>query len=370
MGRFDGYSLSVGTAASETDLSAGGLGFLQRLRGMLAPSWGPFTLEVAYEHTLQLRQRETLVDESSTFVASTPTWLPLQWTIADEEHGTWRHRFDRLALAVDGSNWEAAVGRQTISWATTLFFTPADPFAPFDPADPFREYRAGVDAARFRLYPSALSEADFVIRPVDTDEGTEVTAVARFQTAIGSTGLSVWTGVVYGDPALSAAVSSSVGALELRSEASLRTHPSGGAALRASIGIDRRFGLWGRDLYAVLEYQHEDFGAGSSDEYLEVLQSKPFQLGEMQTLGKDEVALQGAYQIHPLWSVDLLTLVNVRDPSGLVVPAASYSAATDVMLRGGIFFSFGDASFAIPAGLGSEYGVASNTAYLSLSWFF
>ena len=50
------------------------------------------------------------------------------------------------------ANADLIVGRQPVSWATTLFLTPADPFSPFDPADPFREYRGGVDAARLRVY--------------------------------------------------------------------------------------------------------------------------------------------------------------------------------------------------------------------------
>ena len=83
-----------------------------------------------------------------------------------------------------------------------------------------------------------------------------------------------------------------------------------------------------------------------------------------------EGALQGGYQIHPLWTLDLLTLVNLRDPSALVVPAASYSVSADVFLRGGVFISFGDSHFALPAWPASECVGVPDTGYLSLSWFF
>ena len=90
--------------------------------------------------------------------------LELQWTLEESEHVLWQHRFDRLNVSwTPAPPVQIQIGRQAVSWATTLFFTPADPFSPFDPADPFREFRAGVDAARLHVYPGALSEIDVVV---------------------------------------------------------------------------------------------------------------------------------------------------------------------------------------------------------------
>ena len=54
---------------------------------------------------------------------------------------------------------------------------PADPFAPFDPADPFRDYRAGVDAARVRIFPSAFSEIDGAVRIAEYGGSRTTTAL-------------------------------------------------------------------------------------------------------------------------------------------------------------------------------------------------
>jgi hypothetical protein len=120
-----------------------------------------------------------------------------------------------------------------------------------------------------------------------------------------------------------------------------------------------------------MEYQHDDFGASDADDLARVFRSEPFKNGEMQVLGEDEVAAQGSWQIHPLWNVSLLTLINLRDGSGLVVPAGTYSVGTDVTVAGGLFFSYGDGSISLLSGsVGSEYGIVPVTGYLSATWFF
>jgi hypothetical protein len=49
----------------------------------------------------------------------------------------------------------------------------------------------------------------------------------------------------------------------------------------------------------IAEYQHDGFGAASSEDLLGVVASDPFQRGELQVLGRDVLAVQGSYQIHP-----------------------------------------------------------------------
>jgi len=372
LGSISGYSLTVPTASGSGDLSDGGLALLEQLRFMGRPTWGPVALEVAYQQNLQLRQNVAAGLSGTVFVPTSTKWLPLQWTIVDDDHVAWEHAFDRLALEGGGKSWDGTVGRQAISWATTLFLTPADPFAPFDPSDPFRVYRAGVDAARARYYPGPLSEVDMVVRLADTDSGTAVTALARGRTTWGETDVSAWAGLVFDRPGVAVGATRSVGGLQLRGEISLREDPdSGNAAVRLAVGVDNRFDLGGRDLYVVVEYQHDDFGASDADDLTRVFRSEPFQDGEMQVLGKDEVAAQGSWQIHPLWNVSLLTLINLRDGSGLVVPAGTYSIGADLTVGGGLFLSYGDGSIDILSGtVGSEYGIVPVTGYLSATWFF
>jgi len=374
-----GYYLNVGTGALEGPFTPSGATDLQRLRLMAEPAVGPLTFDVAYEQSLDLVTDPLLGAANPLGYSSTGTeWLPLQWTIENWDHGTWRHRFDRLSISAPlGSNASVTAGRQAISWATSLIFTPADPFAPFAPGDPFREYRAGVDALRVQGYSGAFTQLDFVVRPADTDEGTMMTALGRVTTASGPWEITGWAGVLYDGGAASVGATLTAAGAAFRGEAELRWPDE---VLRFALGADRSFSLAGRDLYVVLEYQRDGYGAASVDDYPEVRLSQPYRRGEMQVLGRDETALQASWQVTPLWSAEWLTIWNVDDGSFLLSPAARYSLSNEAYLRGGLFFGLGTGERVLalpgplPGGLislpGSEYGIVPSSLYVSVTAFF
>ena len=366
-----GYYLNVPSWTDSNLVAAGGLGDINRFRLMTEPVLGDVTVQGAYEHILSLSQRAGATP-SGIFVGLTPRggeWLPLQWTIEDSDHVTWGHRIDRLKVSwAPGDAIEMAVGRQTASWATTLFLTPADPFLPFDPSDPFREYRAGVDAFRFQYFPGPLSDIDFIVRPADFATGTTLSMLARGRAVWRSWEVSAWLGMLYDEPAAAIGAAGGIGPVAVRGEVTLQESERG-MALRGTIGIDGRLSVWSRDLYYVLEYQRDGFGAGSAAELSQVVQSDAFARGQLQVLGRDELVAQAQYQLHPLWSLQLLTLTNLDDPSALLSPGASYSISNEVTASGGVFFGFGDASPSTEAPIPSEYGLVPAFVYLSLTVF-
>ena len=233
------------------------------------------------------------------------------------------------------------MGRQVVSWASTFILTPADPFTPFDPADPFREYRAGVDAVRFRAYPGPFSEIDIVVRPISKTGEDQITALARGKTNWLGWDFAAWGGVVFDEPAGALSLVGALGPWAVRSEFAVRSEADE-VIVRGTVGVDRRFSVGGRDLYLIAEYQHDGFGAAGSEDLLDVVASDPFQRGELQVLGRDALAVQGSYQIRPLWGIDLLTITSLADGSGLVSGGASWSVGVNSSLRGGFFLGFGD----------------------------
>ena len=265
--------------------------------------------------------------------------------------------------------WDLVIGRQTISYATTLFLTPTDPFVPFDPADPFRAYRAGVDAVRLRVFPGAFTTVEGVVRISTTvnDSDTLVTALARVQSDVGGIEVSAYGGAVYDEPGGAVGVTVTEFGAAFRGEAQVRR--SGGATVvRFAVGADRSWNVSGRTLYVALEYQRDGFGAGSSDELISVATSPAAQRGELQALGRNEAALMATYEVHPLATLQLLTLSNFNDPSVLLSPSISYSASSTINLRGGLFFGFG--SEFDGSNIGSEYGNTPPLLYASLEGFF
>jgi hypothetical protein len=367
---FTGYYQNVPIVTEKTELSPGGFSDFNRIRLTSEPTLGQFGLEVAYEQAVTFRQNRGDIEQVGR-VPGGGEWLDLQWTIADEEHALWRHRFDRLNVSWRPSDKiELIAGRQTVSWATTLFLTPADPFTPFDPADPFRVFRAGVDAARVRIYPSALSEVDLVVRPTKNDHlGEELTVLGRGRTVWGGWEVSGWGGSLYGDTAGAFAAAGSLGAFAVRGEAVVRKI-SERTSFRGTVGVDRYLAVAGKDMYFVFEYQHDGLAVASANEYLELFQTDPYLRGELQVLGRDETAVQISYQIHPLWGVAAMWLWNLDDGSALLTPSVSYSLSNEASIMGGVFFGFGDDQPTAARPLPSEYGLAGTTGFASVSVYF
>lgn len=366
------YYLNVGSVSEASSFSRGGLGDVQRLRFMVDPRIGPVRAEVAYEHLLGYSARAKGGIGGSLAAGAVPgggEWLDLQWNVAQDDHVSWDHRFDRLNVRISaGQILDIAVGRQTISWATTLLLTPADPFLPFDPADPFREYRAGVDAVQLRAFPGPLSEFELVLRPSDTPLGSTVTLAGRGRGVWSGWEFSGWAGVLHDQLAVGLGASGGVGRAAVRLEAEFR-NADGDFVARRTVGVDTRFDVFDRDLYVVLEYQQDDFGASSAEDLENVLRSDAFARGELQTLGKHVVAAQWGYRLHPLIGTDLVMLWNLTDVSVLLAPGLSYSVGDEAAARAGLFLGLGrDSTLARP--LPSEFGVTPTILYASLSVFF
>ncbi|MDE2653564.1 MAG: hypothetical protein OXI71_07065 [Gemmatimonadota bacterium] len=373
-----GYYLNLWTHVGSSPFSGPSNGSaFQRMRLMWDGSAGPALLDLAYEHALTFRKPGTL--GAQLFTAATGSgsggdWLSLHGEIDAGEGVLWRHRIDRLSLHFDlGPNADLVVGRQPISWATTLVLTPADPFSPFDPADPFREYRIGVDAARLRYYAGAFTQFELVARPALAGPRGERTLslLARSTTNYRGWDLGAWTGTVHDTFGAAAFLTGAVGLWAVRTEVVMRRLDDRNA-LRGSAGLDRTFSLQGREMYVLVEYQHDQLGAPSPNQLVSVATSRAFAQGEMQALGRDVGALQLSCQLHPLLSASNLFLASLRDGSFLLAPGLGYSATESVGVRVGAFLGVGrDAALeGLTPRLGSEFGAIPPVLFLSTNFFF
>jgi len=369
-----GYYLNVFTSVAESVLGPAGVSDFQRLRVMWNGSWGPVRVDGAYEHTLTLRQAGAPGAQLFTAAgtASGGDWLSLGGEIESGERVVWRHRIDRLNARVDlGGSADLVIGRQPVSWATTLILTPADPFSPFDPADPFREYRIGVDAARLRYYRGSFTQFEIVARPARVGDRETLTLVGRASTSVKGWDLGAWGGAVHDTFGAAAFLSGSAGLWALRAEAGVRDLDDR-RVVRGTVGLDRTFPVAGRELYLVIEYQRDGLGGTSPAGLLAAAGSRAFTQGEMQVLGRDVAALQLSYAVHPLVSASALYLGSLRDGSFLVSPGLGYSVSESLALRVGAFFGTGEEPVLDGAmlSLGSEYGALPRVLFVSLNWFF
>ncbi|HUK63499.1 MAG TPA: hypothetical protein VLV15_09200, partial [Dongiaceae bacterium] len=234
------YGFTLGGPVSDGSGGVQSMASFTRLRLMAGAEAGALIVDAAYEQSLLAVSHAppgfpALVPGAARGVGD---WLPLDGVLWTDPNAAWRNRVDRISLSSALGPAHVTVGRQAISWATTLFLTPADPFAPFDPADPFREYRTGVDAARVQAYPGPFSQLDLVVRPADTPVGNTLTALTRALTRRGAWDLSAWAGALHDQPAAAVGAAGTVGGSALRVEAELRRVPDEPPAWRAAAGVD------------------------------------------------------------------------------------------------------------------------------------
>ena len=350
---------------------AGEATLFNRVRVARALALGPLSLDVAHEVAAVLtRAADPALGAVAGSDARDGQWLNLQWVLSDRGQVRAQHRFDRLqAVWSPAEEVVLSVGRQAVSWGTTLLLTPADPFLPFRPEDPFREFRGGIDAARLRFYPGPLSEIDLVIRPSRLGGDEELTALARGLTSWGSWEVSGWGGVLYGDGAAAVAAAGGVGEWAARLEAVVR-EVEGRAVWRGAWGVDRTLKFGGREARFVLELQRDGLGAAGPDELETLPDSSAFRRGELQVRGREELAARAAYRIHPLWNVFATALWNLSRGGALLVPGFSYSLADEATVKGGAYL---DMRRHIRGDSRGEEGSGRRptvTGYLALTWYF
>jgi len=368
-GPLSGYYLHAVAGSESSPFSASGVIDVQRLRLMTRPTWGPARFDIAWETTLSLRSDDLALGRGFEGAEPAAPWLDLQGHLVDRRRVEWTHGLDRLNVSLHaGERGRITVGRQPVSWATTLYFTPADPFVPFDPTDPFREYRAGVDALRGVLFTGAFSEVDAVIRPAPAPSGGETwTALLRGQHLLAGWEVSAWGGMLHEEAAGAVAGTGSIGEWGLRGEGSLRSTDDQ-TVVRAAVGMDRRFDLVDREFRAVVELQHDGFGASRAADLLDTALSLPAARGELAVLGRNALALNASWQVHPLTSVSLLSLVSLHDGSSLLSPGLTWSLADEISLRLGAFAGIGPG--AERDRLRSEHGATPLVGFAALSAFF
>ena len=357
---FTGYVQSA-VVAPQSDGRGGEAAWFSEIRFAAEGDAGPLRLGAAYEFGLR---RAAPVAETGT------DWLDLQGDLSNGGRLESRHRVDRLQLSWSSADgMDAIIGRQAISWGTTAYLTPADPFVPFSPSDTFRDYRRGIDALRLRAYPDALSEVELVLRPSRLQDREEMTALARALTTWGNWEVSAWAGSLYGDAAIALGAAGETAGSALRFETSFRD-TGRQIRIRGTLGTYPTFEIAERSLSLALEYQHDGLGAARREDFEGLLQSGPYRRGELQLPGRDQVLARAAYQIHPLWEVATLVLWNLNTGSAVLAPGFSYSVSDEATLTGSAVANIRDwiPEDALPADARDR--TESIAVQLSLTWYF
>jgi hypothetical protein len=292
---------------------------------------------------------------------------------------------DRLSARLSLKSVDLIVGRQVLSWGTGRFWNPTDLLSPFSPTEIDREVRRGIDAVRLTaplFSKTAQLEVLWLPRKVAEENGGAV----RAQVNVLGYDVSLSGAKYVKDLVAGADFSGDLGPVGVHGEAAY-TWGESDRALRAVIGAEVKPTS---KIVLTAEYYFNGFGASAPSGYLATLSSPRAQRGEIFGAGRHYAGVAASYALTELLSLQLLSLVNLQDPSAELVPVLEYWFEQSVILRAGAFVPIGRApdpsalramtaaDVATPAfqdaestlGLRSEYGLLSYGAMVQVGVYF
>ena len=137
--------------------------------------------------------------------------------------------------------------------------------------------------------------------------------------------------------------------------------------MRAVVGADARPR---DDVVVTAEYYFNGWGVTDPAGYLAVLSSDRVQRGEVFGAGRHYLGGSAVWRTSELLSLGGTALVNLADPSALVIPSLEYWAEQKVLLRAGGYLPIGRRpTAAVPQDLAlrSEYGAAPFGVFAQLA---
>ena len=266
-------------------------------------------------------------------------WLDLEHDLRDQPG-------ERITLALDRLAWERAtagsggprlrIGRQAVGWGTAFFFPVLDVFGPFAPEQIDRDYKAGVDAARLTSTWGMAGEVDAVAAVLGDDPDRDASCGALLRQPVGAVDLGIVGGAIHHDTVAGAfAQAERWGALFRCDAAYTWPGEEGGASSdedpfgRLTLGADRQLTP---ALRVSVEFQVNGFGSSDPEDYPALASANRVARGEVQTLGRHEVAGSLGWQFHPLGEISAAAVWNADDGSVLWFPSAQWSLSDNANL--------------------------------------
>ena len=286
-----------------------------------------------------------------------------------------QHDLDRLALRFFLGGVDLYVGRQAVSWGVSNLFPVADLWTTFSPFDLDNSQKRGVDAIRVVSGFASGAELDVLVvdrGALDEQSGWEdigVGAKATFYLDFGD--VYVAAAKQWEEIGLVAGVTWNLDTVKLRLEAlGAYDWRAGEMQLpRVTLGLD-----WFQSGDLVMGLEGHFNGAGAQadayEDYGTHLQSSaPLSRGEVYLLGRWYTGAYITYKPHELVTLSTSTMVNLTDPTAILVWSVAYELAQDVDVQVGGFHGLGS-GLEYGDGGGLEFGAYGQMFYVQLAAFF
>jgi len=267
------------------------------------------------------------------------------------------HRLDRLFFSIKPSWGDIIAGRQAVTWGNGLIFNPMDIFNPFAPSDTIRDYKMGDDLVSAGFTTGDFGECSLLYVPRRDVETKEIdfessSSAGKFHFFIGDLEMDVLGALHYDEIVLGLGATGYLGNAAWRSDlvwSTLDDKTDENGYFQFMINMDYSWAWFQKNMYCLVEYYHNSLG---ENDYTDAMKDPKimdkFNRGELFTLGKNYVGSRIQVELHPLFNIYLGGIANVKDPSGIIQPWATWSVSQNSNLQLGANIFYGNK--------GSEYG--------------
>lgn len=297
--------------------------------------------------------------------------VDLEWDwITDDRLRVW-HDLDRASVTVYTSLADVTVGRQGISWGTSLLFPVVDLWAPFSPFELDTEVRPGVDAVRALGYPLPGLEVDAVV--ADRGGRDAWSGGVRATGSLASADVYGAVARVWNETVVGGGMTWLFETVRARGEVLLPRNldTDRWEDPRATAGVD-----WlGTRLTLSAEYHFNGLGTSEPERYLDVITGDAVARGETYFLGRHYLGGLASWTVDDdeRFHIDGSVLVNLADPSSAFFPTLRWAPGQSTSVSLGGLFTVGDEP-AFPGGplpeVRSEYGTYGALGFSRISVFF
>jgi len=308
--------------------------------------------------------------------------LDLTKTVKETDDYILLNRLDRLFFSIKPSWGDITVGRQAVTWGNGLIFNPMDLFNPFAPSDTVRDYKMGDDLISIRFNSEFSGECNLLWVPRRNIITGEVdfknsSVAGKFHFFAGDIEIDVMGALHYNETVLGLGGTGYLGDAAWRTDliwSTLKDAKDRSGYFAFVINIDYSWIWLKKNMYALIEYYHNGLGKNSyTGAMLDCQVIQRVDRGELFGLGKNYLSGQIQVELHPLFNVYLSIINNIRDPSGIIQPRATWSMTQNSSLHFGANIFYGKkgseyGGFLIP---GTNYHTnAAPNAYMLFTYYF
>jgi hypothetical protein len=269
-------------------------------------------------------------------------FLDLSQTFIEKDNVFYEHKLHRASITYEAPTFNVEFGRQQIPWGVGHFFTPTDLLNPFSPTQIELDERDGVDAINFTTSLIEGLRTQIIYTPPGKQLHPQ-RILSRVSRDIQGYEIGILGGRVKRDHTAGFDIQGNIKDSAVRGEFLFREAELEKDFVKFTVNADYNFP---HNVYGLLEYHFNSQGRRDPDDY----QLDRLVRGELNSLGRNYLALLLGYDLTSLLRFEHRTIYNMDDTSFFLRPELQYEFTSDLLLTAGsqLYMGANDDEFGRP----------------------